>query len=56
LFSLGQFFDIGIWKTFFHGKSDALILSRSDFGCILGDFSPQTHLVTLEMGSSGSGR
>jgi hypothetical protein len=22
----------------------------------LGDFSPQTHLVTLEMGSSGSGR
>jgi hypothetical protein len=44
LFTLGSYFFIAdvhspqIWSTFFHGKGEALILTKNVLGYILGEF------------------
>jgi hypothetical protein len=43
LFTVDCFFE----NYIFHGKGYALILTKIEYGCILGDFFTQTHLVTL---------
>jgi hypothetical protein len=48
----GQFFEnyrrgTNSWATFFHGKSNALILTKIELGLHFGRFFSQAHLVTL---------
>jgi hypothetical protein len=53
LFTLGSYFFIAdvhspqIWSTFFHGKGEALILTKKCVGLHFGRIFSKTQLVTL---------